>query len=230
MVAFLMLAAAVLVIFFVKENEIPVKKKDFLREHYGKIKDSSLLRVAFKIVFVLMGTTGTLASFLPLKAEALGALPLVTGGIFAAFAATAVTVQLFWPLLGSRFQLYQHVWSGLFLLITALVLVHFIGSILPLFFAMGLYGVGFGLLFPTLLELAARGSELAWKGLATGLFFVFFSLGVATIPPLSGLLWQSQAALSPFLTAASVVLLIMLTVSKKQRLAISAKLKLINNK
>lgn len=229
-VAFLMIIAAVLVIFFVKERKFPVRTKIPLLEYYEKIKTSGLLRIAFKLVFVLMGATGTLASFLPLKAELLGASPALTGGIFAAFAATAILAQLFWPWLVVRFTLSQHVLTGLTLLIAALILVHSSSFILLLFFAMGLYGLGFGLLFPALLELVARGSQPAWKGLATGYFFVFFSLGVAIVPPLSGLLWQSQLAISPFLTVVVAVLVFMLTVTNKQRSAINAKLELIKNK
>ncbi|MDO9536045.1 MAG: MFS transporter [Bacillota bacterium] len=86
-----------------------------------------------------------------------------------------------------------------------------------LFYALALYGLGFGLLFPALLELVARGSQAAWKGLATGFFFVFFSLGVALVPPFAGLLQQSQAAVSPFLTASVVSLLLILTLVTSNR-------------
>ena len=222
-ISFLMLCAAFLAIYFIKENELPHNKKISSRDHYKKIKDSSLLRIAYKLIFVLMGATGTLASFLPLKAESLGASSSITGGLFAAFAATAITVQLFWPLLVSRFKLFQHVLAGIIFLIMALLLLHFISSLYTLFYAMALYGLGFGLLFPALLESVARGSQPSWKGLATAFFFVFFSLGVGLIPPLSGLLQQSQVALSPFLTATAVAVLLSLTVTKKQILALSDK-------
>lgn len=216
-IAFLMLFASLLIILFLKENEMPASQKISLREYYENIMGSILLRLAFRLVFVLMGATGTLASFLPFKAEALDASPAVTGCLFAAFAATAIVAQLFWPLLATRFKLLHNVLVGFCFLVLALLLIHHIELLVALFFALALYGLGFGLLFPALLELVARGSEPAWKGLATGIFFVFFSLGVALVPPIAGLLQQSQAAVSPFLTAAAVSLLIMLILPKKLR-------------
>ncbi len=226
-IAVFLFLAAVLAIFFMKENVISERKNISFKEHYKRIKNASSLRIAFSFIFLLMGATGTLASFLPLKAESLGASPAFTGGLFAAFAATAIMVQLFWPLLVKRFNLFYFLLAGLVLLIMALVLLSCTTSLFVLFFPMALYGAAFGLLFPASLELVARGSQPSWKGLATGFFFVFFSLGVAVVPPLGGLLWQSQLHLSPFLTAAAVALFLSLSVTKKRILTTQAELKKI---
>jgi MFS transporter, DHA1 family, multidrug resistance protein len=217
-VAFLMGFAAILVIFFLKDNEnkIPATRKITPREYYDNIMSSSLLRLAFRLVFALMGATGTLAAFLPFQAESLGASSAVTGGLFATFAATAIVAQLFWPKLVVWFKLFNNALAGLCLIILALTLIHYIESSFTLFFALAIYGLGFGLLFPALLELVARGSQAAWKGLATGIFFVFFSLGAALVPPLAGLLQQSQTV-SPFFTAAAVSSLLILTLPKNQK-------------
>lgn len=217
LLAVLMAVATLLVILFWEGDEPSFSRKIKLPDHFKNIMGSVYLRFACRLVFALMGATGTLASFLPFKAEALLASPALTGGLFATFAATAIVLQMFWPLLAARFKLVHSALAGTGFLVAALFLLYYVATLTAAFYSIALYGLGFGLLFPALLELVARGSQPEWKGLATGIFFVFFSLGVALVPPLGGLLLQSRAAISPFLTAAVVSLLLMLTLPKKLR-------------
>ncbi len=221
-IALLMAAAVLLILFFFQEREMPVRRSIAPREYLEKIRASAPLRLACRLVFALMGATGTLAASLPLKGETLGASPAVTGGLFAAFAATAIAAQLCWPrlVLVGRFPLGSWALAGFFLFNTALVLIHAGQLLSTLFLALALYGLGFGLLFPALLELVVQGSQPAWKGAATAVFFIFFSLGVALVPPLGGLLQQSAAAISPFLTAVAVSLLLLVTLPAQQRAAL----------
>lgn len=205
-IAALMVLPAILIIFFWQEHTKPTGRRISPAKDYRKIMGTGPLRLAFLMIFALMGATGTLASFLPLQAEALGASPAVTGALFAVFAAAAITAQLFWPLLAARHKLLSYILAGFALFNLALFLIYYLHHLPALFLALALYGLGFGLLFPALLELVAKYSDPAWKGLATGIFFIFFSLGAALVPPLGGLLKQSPAAVSPFLTAVTVSL------------------------
>lgn len=221
-IALLMAAAVLLILFFFQEREMPVRRGVAPREYLGKIRASAPLRLACRLVFALMGATGTLAASLPLKGETLGASPAVTGGLFAAFAATAIATQLYWPRLvrPGRVPLGGWALAGFLLFNAALVLIHAGQLLSTLFLALALYGLGFGLLFPALLELVVQGSQPAWKGAATAVFFIFFSLGVALVPPLGGLLQQSAAAVPPFLTAVAVSLLLLVTLPVRQRAAL----------
>ncbi len=206
--AFLMLLALFPVIFILQEKESVKSSPDKLRYPLKRMH----LSIAYRMVFVQMGATGTLASFLPSKAEILGASTALTGGLYAVFAGTAIAVHLAWPVLAKRFLTIYNSLAGVSLLGLALLLIHFASSLPFLFIALFVYGAGFGILFPALLEMVAKNSKPEWKGMATGIFFVFFSLGAALVPPLSGLLLQSGPALSPFLTAFSILFLITLTV------------------
>lgn len=212
-VASLMLIAVIMTILFVKEENIAAAEKKSLYKHFRKIVRSSLLKASWMLSFALMGSTGTLASFLPLKAASLGASMAVTGGLFAVFACTAIVGQLCWPFFRSYLKLYQSIMFGFIALISALLLVNFSITIGIMAFALFLYGLGFGLIFPSMLELVDKGSVPQWKGLATGFFFVFFSLGAAMVPPVSGLLWQTFAV-APFLTAMWVCLVLVLVVMR----------------
>lgn len=215
-IALLMVFPALLIIFFLKDREVPLGKNISVHEYYRHLVANGLLRLSFRMVFALMGATGTLASFLPIKSEALGASPAVTGMLFAVFAATAIAAQLIWPWLVSRFRLLNGALAGFCLLNFALLVIHFGAQMPVLFLGLAIYGIGFGLLFPALLELVAKSSRADIRGLATGIFFTFFSLGVALVPPLGGLL-QQWVAVSPFFTAVMVSLILILTLPQKLR-------------
>ncbi len=219
-VAFIMVIPVLLVILLKKEKTFISSSTASLKKNYRIVMRSTVLKTAFGLVFVLMGCTGTLISFFPGKVEELGANPAVTGALFTAFAATAVIVHLVWPALAKRFNLWNSILAGFSLLILSMVALHVLNLIVALAFALVGYGVGFGLLLPALLELVAKGSRPENKGLASGFFFMFFSLGVAVIPPFAGLLQQSIANISPFVAAASLALLLWIPITWRVKQAI----------
>jgi len=167
------------------------------------------LQGVFIFAFGTMGSTGTLASFLPEQAELLGFDHARTGILFATFAITAVIVQLLWPgflrprlkrnLSGCAF--------GLGLLCAALILAALSPSAVWLYGAMVIYGIGFGFSFQGMLGMVIENSDPAWRGKAIGIFFAAYSLGVAIMPPLGGLIWQHLPVIFPFYTSAAAALL-----------------------
>ncbi len=167
------------------------------------------LRGTFLFALGTMGSTGTLASFLPERAELLGLDHARTGLLFATFAITAIIVQLLWP--GLLKPLLKKDLSGctigLAFLCAALILAALAPSAALLFTAMILYGIGFGVSFQGMLGMVMENADPAWRGRAIGVFFAAYSLGVAVMPPLSGLVWQYVPFIFPFYTSAAVALL-----------------------
>ncbi len=167
------------------------------------------LQGAFIFALGTMGSTGTLASFLPERAELLGLDHARTGILFATFAFTAIIIQLLWP--GLLKPLLKKDLSGctigLAFLCCALILAALTPSAVLLFTAMILYGIGFGVSFQGMLGMVMENSDPSWRGRAIGVFFAAYSLGVAVMPPLSGLVWQYVPFIFPFYTSAAVALL-----------------------
>jgi len=69
-----------------------------------------------------------------------------------------------------------------------LLLIGFSNSILFLYIVMGIYGVGFAFLFPSLNSLLIEATEQTHRGKAYGYFYAFFSIGVVVGSGLTGLL------------------------------------------
>jgi MFS transporter, DHA1 family, multidrug resistance protein len=174
-----------------------------------QVAGSPKLQGAFIFAFGTMGSTGTLASFLPTRAALLGLNPAQTGMLFATFAFTAIIIQMLWPtILKQKLKYdYRGCALGLILISTSLTFAATITSQGGLFSALALFGIGFGFTFQGMLGLVMIGSQLTWRGRAIGLFFAVYSFGVAIVPPLSGLIWQRMPAVFPFYTAAAVTLL-----------------------
>lgn len=172
---------------------------------FRQISGLALMKSAFCYALGTMGATGALASFLPTRAALLGFNPAQTGMLFATFALTAILVQTAWPkFLKPVFREDLRGGAvGLALISLALTIAASTGSSLGLFLALAIFGTGFGLSFQSMLGLVVSGSELHWRGRAIGLFFAVYSLGVALMPPLSGLIWQMVPAIFPFYTAAA---------------------------
>ncbi len=163
------------------------------------------------LIFALgtMGTTGTLASFLPERAQLLGLDHARTGILFATFAVTAIIIQLLWPgYIKPRLEKnFSGCAIGLSLLCSSLILAALAPTAAWLYTAMVIYGTGFGFSFQGMLGMVMTYSDPAWRGRAIGIFFAAYSLGVAIMPPLSGLIWQHLPAVFPFYTSAAAALL-----------------------
>ncbi len=168
------------------------------------------LRGSFIFALGTMGATGTLAAFLPTRAELIGLDHAQTGMLFATFALTAIVMQMLWPVRLRNFfgKDCRACAVGQLLMALALVLASIANISGGLFFALFIFGTGFGFSFQGMLGLVAEGSQPGRRGRAIGSFFAFYSLGAALVPPFGGLIWQ-QFNLFPFYLAALTALLAM---------------------
>ncbi len=174
--------------------------------------DNPKLRGAFIFALGTMGSTGTLATYLPVRAGLLGLNHVQTGMLFATFALTAIFIQMIWPgfLRGFlRTDCRGCLWGQLFLA-AALISAASLQNIGCLFAALILFGTGFGLSFQGMLGLVMEGSQPGWRGRAIGIYFAFYSFGAAVVPPLSGLFWQYIPPLFPFYFAAAAALAVLI--------------------
>jgi MFS transporter, DHA1 family, multidrug resistance protein len=219
-IAVLMTIATVFTFFYTKESETPLAVRGISWARVASIKLPPLPAAACVMGFALMGGTGTLAAFMPVAAKAIGFSQGGIGMLFGLFALVVILLQLYraathWP----RYNLFGTAMAGAVILAAALLIVHAAVNGIALVVAVALYGTGFSLVFPTLLVMVMRGISSDQKGIIMGIFFAFYSLGAAAIPPLGGLIWQSFPAVTPLLTAAVVLLLFTLWVNRYRRIS-----------
>ncbi len=214
--AAIMMAAAIFSLRPARYQQYCIVKKNYLRIRTSWILSKPRIRGSFIFAFGTMGSTGTLASFLPSRSASLGMDHAQTGLLFATFALTAIVVQVGWPKIIKKVikKNLTACSAGLFLIAAALVLAALSAFTAGLYISLFLYGAGFGLSFQGMLGLVMENSQPAWRGRAIGLFFAVYSLGVAVFPPLSGLAWQHFPALFPFYTSAAAALISLLAGKK----------------
>ncbi len=207
--ALMMAAAAVIAFGFINKHDSRSESLISSPVSIKLIMTKPYLQGAFIFALGTMGSTGTLASFLPARAQSLGLDHAQTGMLFAAFALSAIIIQISWPkllkpLIKSNFQGCV---MGLLLIFGTLIYAAVSNTSTGLYIALIIYGTGFGLSFQGMLGLVMDNSDPAWRGRAIGIFFATYSFGVALLPPLSGLIWQNITAIFPFYTSAAVTLL-----------------------
>jgi len=176
------------------------------REELSPLVLSPGIAISFLTAFVLMGATGTLVSHMPIHGASIGMDDMAVGMGFAVYALATIITQAIWPrLMAPRVPPVIGCLAGVSVVCVALVLLPASAATLPFIASMGIYGMGFGIIFPNLLVLLHAGSP-SCRGRVMATFFIFFSLGVATVPPLAGYIYEMEGVL-PTSTALAVCLL-----------------------
>jgi len=162
---------------------------------WEKIKD--LLRkrgliVAYCSVFAQYFTFGGVVTLLPFYIERLGMEAFHVGMLLATFAVMFIIVQFPGGALSDRLGRRIPTIIALVLGIIALVILPLQSSFTMLAVAMGLYGVAFGILFPSISAMIADHTVPEERGMATGLFHALLTAGVAVGAPIMG--WVGQGA------------------------------------
>ena len=108
------------------------------------------------------------------------------GMLLAVFSATFVITQFPSGALSDRFGRQPPVIIGLMCIILALAVLPVLSDFLFIALVMGLYGMGYGILFPSISALITDHTNLGERGLAAGLFHALLTGGVAIGAPVMG--------------------------------------------
>ncbi|GAA0342858.1 MFS transporter [Bacillus carboniphilus] len=161
------------------------KESVFIR---GFFQNSSIIK-AFLGAFFLMFAQGVLAYMLPLKVGELGFDTKTSGLLLSTFGIVAIVIFLL-PInrIFDQISPLKTLTFGMSIMGVSLLLLSAVEQITVLYLTMGLYGVGFAFLFPSINSLLIESTEKGHRGKAYGYFYAFFSFGVVIGSSLTGLL------------------------------------------
>lgn len=167
------------------------------------------LNVAYISSFTLMIAQGTLAFGLPIKTEYLNVDASITGIMLSVFGVTAIIVFAS-PInrIYTRYKSESLVAIGILILSISMIMLHFAPSITFVFIVMVIYGLGFGLVFPSMNKIIAEHSDMHERGKANGIFYSYFSLGSVAGSMLAG--YFATIYNTPFLGIGIVTLVMMI--------------------
>lgn len=160
---------------------------------------------AFSGAFFLMFSQGVIAYLLPLKVHALGFDSRLSGTLMSAFGIVAVLVFIL-PSnrIFDKVAPIKTLALGIGLMGLSQILISQADSSTLLYLAMICYGIGFGLLFPSVNSLLIDSTNVEIRGKAYGYFYAFFSLGVVLGSSLLG--WLSLGVVSGFIFTGIVLI------------------------
>jgi MFS transporter, DHA1 family, multidrug resistance protein len=142
---------------------------------------------------------GTLVTQLPLRLADLGYGGTQTGLAFSSFAFTAMLVMAGpLPRFGGPTRWRAICGWGLSLVGGGLLLLPAPTEIGGIAGAMAVYGLGFGLIFPSANAQVAEATQPSERGTAFGIFYAFYSVGVILGSAAAGAALDADLALSPF--------------------------------
>ncbi len=132
---------------------------------------------------------GTLTTYLPLHVEDIGEAARTSGNAFTLFALTALIMMVgVIGIIGDRFGRLTFLSVGLALFSAGLFLMAATQELWAVYAGMAVIGFGFGLLLPTATALVADASGPVRRGLAFGIFYGAYSLGITIGDVVSGVI------------------------------------------
>lgn len=179
------------------------------------------LAVAYATIFAQYFSFGGVVTLLPLYVKGLGMGPFYVGILLAAFAITFIIFQFPSGALSDRVGRQVPIASGLGLGTLSLVLLPSVTTLGLLVAAMAVYGLAYGLLFPSVSALVAEHSRTDERGLSTGVFHALLTTGVAVGAPVMG--WVGEmlgVRLGMALTAVVTAGALMLALSSRKALSV----------
>jgi len=144
----------------------------------GLLKRRGLI-VAYCSIFAQYFTFGGVVTLLPLYVSSLGMEAFHVGMLLTIFAVMFIIIQLPSGVLSDKIGRLVPTSIGLSLGIVSLVILPSVTTFSLLAVAMALYGIAYGMLFPSISALVTDHTILAERGMATGLFHALLTAGVA---------------------------------------------------
>ena len=158
-------------------------------EGWAKVKNLLGRRglvVAYCSIFAQYFTFGGVVTLLPLYVKGLGMEAFHVGMLLATFAIMFIIVQLFSGTVSDKVGRLAPIIIGLSLGVVALVIMPSV-AVFPLLAAvMALYGIAYGVLFPSISALVTDHTSPEERGMATGIFHALLTAGVAIGAPIIG--------------------------------------------
>ncbi len=164
----------------------------------------AVLQVAFGLDLLLYGLV---VPFLPVRAQMLGASPVVTGALFGSYAAGLFLATPLAGWLADRLGGRRTLLFGLFALLSATLLFAFATDLTLLFVARAAQGVAGALTWTAGLALLAQIVEDRERPAAFARIFVATGVGTLLGPSLGGALYTWGGFRAPFLVAVILVAL-----------------------
>lgn len=142
------------------------------------LRPAKASRLAYVGAFLLMFSQGGLAFLLPLHVASLGFDSRLSGTLLSTFGIVAVLVFVL-PTnrLADRVDVVKLTALGIGLLGVSQSLIGWSDTQGMLYGVLGLYGVGFAILFPAINQLLIQSTTQENRGKSYGYFYAFFSLG-----------------------------------------------------
>lgn len=157
----------------------------------GLAKVKELIRkrglvIAYCSIFAQFFTFGSVVTMLPLYVKSLGMGASHVGMSLTAFAIMFVILQFPSGVISDKVGRLLSVAIGLIFGMVSLVILSLVEVFSLLMLVMALYGVAFGILFPSISALVADHTTPEERGLATGMYHALLTAGVATGAPIMG--------------------------------------------
>ena len=206
------LMAATAVIYVIGSRETggaatePARGTDAEGSIVEQFKLSGLV-VASLVALALTIGIGTLAAYMPLHVKELGETARTSGTAFTVYALTALIMMVgAVGAIGDRYNRLLLVGAGFGLFGAGLFLMAGTQALWAIFVGMAVVGLGFGLLFPAAAALVADSGGIHRRGLAFGIFYGAYSLGVAVGAYMSGSIADAATGVTgtPYLVAGIV--------------------------
>jgi len=186
----IMLVLSILSLVLLRKIAIEKKDKEVSSLHsIRSIFQQSGIIKSFAGAFFLMFSQGVLAYMLPLKVLHLGFDTKTSGLLLSTFGFVAILVFIL-PI-NRIFDLVNPVYTltfGMSIMGVSMLLLGHTNSLNLIYIWMGLYGIGFAFLFPSINSLLIDSSEQSYRGKAYGYFYAFFSIGVVVGSSITGFL------------------------------------------
>jgi MFS family permease len=144
------------------------------------------LIIPYATIFAQYFSFGGIVTLLPLYVKNLGMEVLQVGILLAAFAVTFIIVQMPVGALSDRIGRTGLTAAGLAIGTAALVLLPLMTTFPWLLAIMGMYGVAYGMIFPSISATVADRTSPDERGLAMGIFHALLTAGVAVGAPVIG--------------------------------------------
>ncbi len=177
------------------------------------------LTVSYCAIFAQYFTFGGVVTLLPIYVDRLGMEAFHVGMLLATFAIMFIIIQFPSGALSDRVGRLVPTIGGLSLGIISLVVLPSPTTFPLLAAAMASYGIGYGLLFPSISALVVDHTTAEERGMATGIFHALLTAGVAIGAPIIGWLGEGIGVrLGLVFTPAIMVLALVIALTSQKRI------------